>query len=174
MRCLLAVSGIIMMSVSQGTEVVSAKLAEPVYCQGEYLGQRVDEAYSANYATCFAKINFDEIEATEEEGMFGIPISFIVETRDKCFILYMNNAYGIFSVYQASKNNSNVYTVSDDFIDSSKVVYLPTLYDKLKDVGINILDEKQLQNIRTLPKNEYNIFLKQYKKVIDITRNSVR
>ena len=171
---MLAVSGIIMMSVSQGTEVVSAKLAEPVYCQGEYLGQREDEAYSANYATCFAKINFDEIEATEEEGMFGIPISFIVETRDKCFILYMNNAYGIFSVYQASKNNSNVYTVSDDYIDSSKVVYLPTLYDKLKDVGINILDEKQLQNIRTLPKNEYNIFLKQYKKVIDITRNSVR
>ena len=37
---MLAVSGIIMMSVSQGTEVVSAKLAEPVYCQGECLTKR--------------------------------------------------------------------------------------------------------------------------------------
>lgn len=162
MRCIFIYIYMLISSVVYCAGIDSVRISCSVNNQGNYTGQTIDKAYKMNYAPLFKEIDFEALSESEEEGVFGCPITFVVDAGNKHYVLIMNNAHGIFSVYRANKSANGVYMVPDAYLDSSKTVFLPSLYEKLKGAGVNILGEKQLKSIFSLPKQEQQKYWKSY------------
>ena len=163
MRLIVYLLCILMSSAVFGGEIISARLSTSVCGQGGQPGEKIDSSVEEDFASCFKGVRWKALEASEDAGVFGAPIRFIVSTKKEHYVWVMNNRYGIFSVYRARKGKNGVFRGSEKDVEAAIDVYLPALYEKLQNAGINILSEKQLREIHRMPKMERRKFWRNYR-----------
>ncbi len=108
-----------------------------------------------DFSEAFESVDLNCNGTETEEGIFGVPIYLIVKNKSGLFLVVVNNTYGVFTICAAREHKCRVWYVSnegnnckgDRFCD--REVYDPTLYKHLKNMGLNILSEKDLKEIYT-------------------------
>ena len=93
-----------------------------------------------NYAKAFEGIDVWRDGEKTEDGVFGIPTQLVVKSNNKCYFVFVNNAYGVFCVVPAKRIGDGWVRRNDKYRD----IYLPRLYDNLKEMGLKILTPEEI------------------------------
>lgn len=97
-----------------------------------------------DYAKAFEGIDVRVDGDDTEDGVFGVPAYMVVQADNKCYLLIINNTHGVISVYPVRKKGNQWIGKSGG---GGRSIYLPSLYDKLKAMGLKVLTEEELSDM---------------------------
>lgn len=164
-RIFFALTAAFLCLLTNAQDVTSARISKAVVGGAAgYIGEKLDKKYTKDFTAFFRDIDFSALEASDDDGVFGMPVTFIVCTTEGDYIVTMNNTHGCFTITKAKEDAKGVYRPSENDEDY-KDVYLPELYDALVDAGINILSAEELDALHSLPNKEQQERLKDYTKI---------
>lgn len=103
-----------------------------------------------DYAKAFEGVDVRVDGDETDDGVFGMPTYMIIKSNNKCYLLILNNTYGVIGVHTAKKKGDLWISKGGE----SRDISLPSLYGKLKAMGLKILTPEEVgEEIRKRIKN---------------------